>query len=71
MVALQGYQYIFEMDADFSHNPADLGTLIPGLSFWEPVWLLAPGMLREVTYKLAFKPHCLIKGASLYTQLIT
>lgn len=24
----QGYQYIFEMDADFSHNPKDFSTFI-------------------------------------------
>ena len=24
----RGYNYIFEMDADFSHNPADLTTLV-------------------------------------------
>ncbi|MEJ7673929.1 MAG: glycosyltransferase [Chitinophagaceae bacterium] len=27
----KGYRYIFEMDADFSHNPNELDKLIPGL----------------------------------------
>ena len=72
MVALQGYQYIFEMDADFSITRQTLNAYTrPGHS-GEPVWLLAPGMLKGGNVQnWPSNRIALSKGASLYTQLIT
>ncbi len=66
------YQYIFEMDADFSHNPADLSRLYAackyegaGLAIGSR-YVKGGGVVNWPSNRIA-----LSKGASLYTRLIT
>ncbi len=48
----KGYEYIFEMDADFSHSPDDLERLY------------AACMMRDMTFQLV---HGILKGSMLST----
>lgn len=70
--ALQnGYQYIFEMDADFSHNPADLERLYVVCKGGAGI---AVGSRYVKGGKVENWPAdriLLSKGASFYTRLIT
>ncbi len=68
----KGYQYIFEMDADFSHNPEDLDRLYEacknggaGLSIGSRY--VKGGAVENWPANRIF----LSKGASLYTRIIT
>jgi dolichol-phosphate mannosyltransferase len=67
-----GYAYIFEMDADFSHNPADLKRLYEACKFGTAD--LAVGS-RYVTgggnINWPWDRILISKGASIYTRLIT
>jgi dolichol-phosphate mannosyltransferase len=67
----RGYRFIFEMDADFSHNPADLDKLYNACKHGADV---AVGS-RYVKYgKIENWPWSrvgLSKGASIYTRMIT
>lgn len=71
--ALQrGYLFIFEMDADFSHNPADLSKLY-GACKYEGAdiaigsrYIKGGGLVNWPKDRIA-----LSKGASLYTRMIT
>lgn len=67
-----GYDFIFEMDADFSHNPADLPRLLDAcmnqgadLSIGSR-YVKGGGVVNWPMNRIA-----LSKGASIYTRLIT
>ncbi|MFN2459011.1 MAG: polyprenol monophosphomannose synthase [Chitinophagaceae bacterium] len=68
----RGYKYIFEMDADFSHNPADLSRLYNECRTGGvdvaigSRYVKGGGLVNWPTDRIA-----LSKGASLYTRLIT
>ena len=68
----KGYQFIFEMDADFSHNPADLSRLYQAckqdgadLAIGSR-YVKGGGVVNWPANRIA-----LSKGASLYTRMIT
>ena len=66
----QGYQFIFEMDADFSHNPAD----IPSMRIAAETADLVLGSryiggIRVINWPLS--RLFLSRGAGLYVKLIT
>ncbi|MBC7422146.1 MAG: polyprenol monophosphomannose synthase, partial [Ferruginibacter sp.] len=66
-----GYDFIFEMDADFSHNPSDLQNLYEACKSGAGVavgsWYVKGGAVENwPTNRIA-----LSKGASLYTRIIT
>jgi dolichol-phosphate mannosyltransferase len=68
----RGYQYIFEMDADFSHNPHDLERLYKACK--EEGADLAVGSRYVPGGKTENWPldrHIYSRGGSLYTRLIT
>ncbi|HMR93097.1 MAG TPA: polyprenol monophosphomannose synthase [Chitinophagaceae bacterium] len=68
----KGYRYIFEMDADFSHNPADLSRLYHACKYdgadlaIGSRYIKGGGVVNWPANRIA-----LSKGASLYTRLIT
>lgn len=68
----KGYQFIFEMDADFSHNPADLSRLynackIEGADLAiGSRYVKGGGVVNWPANRIA-----LSKGGSLYTRMIT
>jgi dolichol-phosphate mannosyltransferase len=66
----RGYDYIFEMDADFSHNPADLDRLYQACKNGADVavgsrYVKGGGVKNWPKNRIA-----LSRGASLYTRLI-
>ena len=68
----KGYQYIFEMDADFSHNPEDLQRLYntckyEGIDLAIGSRYVKGGGVMNWTWDR----NALSKGASLYTRMIT
>ncbi len=67
----KGYDYIFEMDADFSHNPNDLERLyqasVQGADVAVGSRYVAGGTVENWPANRVF----LSKGASLYTRIIT
>jgi len=68
----KGYQYIFEMDADFSHNPNDLERLY--LACKNGAGDLSVGSRYVQGGKVDNWPldrHLYSKGGALYTRLIT
>ena len=68
----KGYQFICEMDADFSHNPADLSRLVDACKTGGAD--LAIGSRYVKGGAVANWPQnriLLSKGASLYTRMIT
>ena len=68
----RGYQFIFEMDADFSHNPADLERLYNACKYEQADVAVGsryvPGGKTE-NWPLDRKLYS--KGGALYTKLIT
>jgi Glycosyltransferases involved in cell wall biogenesis len=68
----KGYEYIFEMDADFSHNPADLQRLYTACK-WEggDVAVGSRYVKGGGTKNWPWDRNALSKGASIYTRLIT
>jgi dolichol-phosphate mannosyltransferase len=68
----KGYAFIFEMDADFSHNPADLQKLYHACKFEGADvavgsrYVKGGGVINWPGNRIA-----LSKGASLYTRIIT
>jgi dolichol-phosphate mannosyltransferase len=67
----KGYEYIFEMDADFSHNPLDLNRLYDAAKEGND---LVVGSRYILGGKVENWPNGRIfisKGASLYTRIIT
>jgi dolichol-phosphate mannosyltransferase len=70
--ALQkGYRYIFEMDADFSHNPADLERLYAACKSVKGVAIGSRYVQNGAVENWPANRIALSKGASLYTRLIT
>lgn len=70
--ALQkGYQYIFEMDADFSHNPADLERLYEVCKKGAGIAVGSRYIKGGAVVNWPADRIILSKGASLYTRLIT
>lgn len=68
----KGYEYIFEMDADFSHNPADLERLYKACKLDK--YDVAIGSRYVPGGKIENWPldrHIYSKGGALYTRLIT
>jgi len=67
----RNYQYIFEMDADFSHNPADVPRLREAAESGADLVLGSRyiGGIRVINWPL--NRLILSKGASLYVRLIT
>ncbi len=68
---INGYQFIFEMDADFSHNPKDLHNLYLACKQGAGVavgsrYIKGGGVKNWPANRIA-----LSKGASLYTRIIT
>ncbi len=67
-----GYHFIFEMDADFSHNPADLSKLYNACKYEGADMAIGSryvkggGVVNWPSNRIA-----LSKGGSLYTRLIT
>ncbi len=67
----RGYQYIFEMDADFSHNPADLENLYEACTSGADVAVGSRYVKGGAIENWPSNRVWLSKGASLYTRIIT
>lgn len=68
----KGYQYIFEMDADFSHNPADLNKLYDACNTGGADVSIGSRYVRNgKVQNWPFSRIFISYGASLYTRLIT
>lgn len=68
----RGYEYLFEMDADFSHNPADLQRLLAACR--EGGGDLSVGSRYTKGGKVENWPwerHFYSRGGSIYTQLVS
>ena len=65
------YQYIFEMDADFSHNPADLERLYLVCKNGAGIAVGSRYVKGGAVENWPADRIALSKGASLYTRLIT
>lgn len=67
-----GYHYIFEMDADFSHNPADLVRLYKACRIEGADLSIGSRYVKEGgVVNWPANRIALSKGASLYTRMIT
>ena len=70
--ALQkGYNFIFEMDADFSHNPSDLQRLYEACKNGAGVAVGSRYVKGGAVENWPTNRIALSKGASLYTRMIT
>ncbi len=67
----KGYKYIFEMDADFSHNPKDLDNLYKACRTGADVAVGSRYVKGGGNVNWPRNRVLLSKGASFYTQLIT
>ena len=67
----KGYQYIFEMDADFSHNPKDLERLYEACKNGAVVAVGSRYVSGGAVENWPSNRIALSKGASLYTRIIT
>jgi len=67
----RGYQYIFEMDADFSHNPKDLVRLHVACAKGADVAVGSRYIKGGGVENWPIDRIALSRGASFYTQLIT
>ncbi len=67
----KGYGYIFEMDADFSHNPADLEKLYEACRNGAGMSIGSRYVNGGAVENWPADRIALSKGASLYTRLIT
>ena len=65
------YQFIFEMDADFSHNPADLERLYAACKDGAGIAVGSRYVKGGAVENWPADRIALSKGASLYTRLIT
>lgn len=64
------YEFIFEMDADFSHNPADLPRLLDGAQGADlALGSRYVGGIRVINWPLS--RLILSKGAAIYVRMIT
>ena len=66
-----GYRYIFEMDADFSHNPKDLERLYEACKNGADVSVGSRYVSGGAVANWPANRIMLSKGASLYTRMIT
>lgn len=67
----KGYRFIFEMDADFSHNPKDLERLYTACKNGADVAIGARYVKGGAVENWPANRILLSKGASLYTRMIT
>ena len=67
----KGYQFIFEMDADFSHNPKDLERLYEACKTGAGVAVGSRYVKGGAVENWPANRIFLSKGASLYTRMIT
>lgn len=68
----RGYKYIFEMDADFSHNPADLKRLCDSCKYQHADVAVGSRYVKGGgNVNWPWGRILLSKGASIYTRLIT
>ncbi len=67
----RGYRYIFEMDADFSHNPKDLERLYQACVNGAGVAVGSRYVKGGAVENWPTNRIALSKGASLYTRIIT
>lgn len=68
----KGYQFIFEMDADFSHNPTDLPRLYNACKFEGADLAIGSRYVKGGgVINWPWDRNALSKGASLYTRMIT
>lgn len=67
----RGYRYIFEMDADFSHNPADLERLYKVCTEGAGMSVGSRYVKGGAVENWPWDRILLSRGASLYTRLIT
>ncbi len=67
----RGYQYIFEMDADFSHNPSDLEALYAACKAGAGVAVGSRYVRGGAVENWPANRIALSRGASLYTRIIT
>lgn len=67
----RGYEYIFEMDADFSHNPKDLMRLLEACKKGAGVAIGSRYVKGGAVKNWPANRILLSKGASLYTRIIT
>ena len=66
-----GYEYIFEMDADFSHNPDDLLRLLDAVKNGADVSIGSRYVKGGKVSNWPANRIFISKGASIYTRLIT
>lgn len=67
----RGYEFIFEMDADFSHNPADLPRLYQACRTGADVAIGSRYVAGGGVTNWPWDRIALSKGGSVYTRLIT
>ncbi len=67
----RGYRYIFEMDADFSHNPKDLERLYMACKEGADVAVGSRYVKGGAVQNWPANRILLSKGASVYTRIIT
>ena len=67
----KGYQFIFEMDADFSHNPKDLVRLYEACANGADLSVGSRYVKGGAVQNWPTDRIMLSKGASLYTRIIT
>ncbi|MEP6675746.1 MAG: polyprenol monophosphomannose synthase [Ferruginibacter sp.] len=67
----KGYEFIFEMDADFSHNPEDLQRLYEACKKGAAVAVGSRYVKGGAVENWPTNRIVLSKGASLYTRMIT
>ncbi|MBX2922268.1 MAG: polyprenol monophosphomannose synthase [Chitinophagaceae bacterium] len=67
----RGYAYIFEMDADFSHNPKDLERLYQACRSRAHVAVGSRYVKGGKTENWNWERNILSKGGALYTRLLT
>lgn len=67
----KGYKYIFEMDADFSHNPLDLQRLYEACRGGADVAIGSRYVKGGGTINWPWDRRVLSRGGSLYTRIIT
>ena len=66
-----GYEYILEMDADFSHNPQDLPRLVAACEEGADVAIGSRYVRGGKVVNWPWDRIALSKGASIYTRVIT
>ena len=67
----KGYKFIFEMDADFSHHPADLNRLYDACTQGADMAIGSRYVKNGAIENWPANRIALSKGASLYTRMIT